>query len=450
MTMNYFVNVVSGPSSGMRRPLTDHAVLLVGRGEDCDLRLSDPSVSRVHVRITLLDNRVYLEDAGSRWGTLVNGIPTDSRELAPGDSVEIGDTQLRLELDSPLVTTIAPIHKRIFEKIARGGRRNGGAGGAPKEKRKGDTPAPETRKRRSPSSDDSSPPARPSVDLESFVGQKFLRFRVESIVARPRSGIVFRATDPKRDNRPVALKIFRPDWLRERQAAQRFLRGMRTTIALENENLVRIYSAGRTRGLCFTAAEFVEGESVSQMIRRIGVAGMLDWRNAWHVACGVAKALEFAHELKILHRNISPSNILVRSSDRCVKLGDLMLAKALDDAGTEKITCSGEVVGDLRYLSPEQLSGEQPVDARADIYSLGATLYAILTGRPPFEGGTPAEVIRRIFFGAPEQPTRFHLAIPSQFEGLVLRMLATRPEDRPESATRLRTELDRIGRACDA
>jgi serine/threonine protein kinase len=163
-------------------------------------------------------------------------------------------------------------------------------------------------------------------------------------------------------------------------------------------------------------------------------------------AVGVAEALEF----KIVHRNISPSNILVRSEDRCVKLGDLMLAKALDETGGERITCSGEVVGDLRYLSLEQLSGEQPIDARADIYGLGATLYAILTGRPPFEGGTAAEVIRRVFTGAPEPPTKFHLAIPSQFEGLVLRMLSTRPEDRPESATRLRRDLDRVGRFCGA
>ena len=183
------------------------------------------------------------------------------------------------------------------------------------------------------------------------------------------------------------------------------------------------------------------------MIRRIGVAGMLDWRNAWHIAMGVSEALEFAHAENIVHRNIGPSNILVRAKDRCVKLGDLMLAKALGETGNERITCSGEVVGDLRYLSPEQLSGEQPIDSRADIYSLGATLYAVLTGRPPFEGGTAAEIIRRVMTGAPEPPTKFHLAVPSQFEGIVLRMLAIRPEDRPENATRLRAEFDRAAKS---
>lgn len=443
--MNYFANIISGPNVGQRRALTNHAILVIGRGDDCDLRLSDPSVSRVHARITLVDGHVYLEDSGSRWGTLVNNRPTDSRELFPGDCVGIGDTQLRLELESPLVTTITPIHKRILNKrilqtLA------GRAGG--RRKRADQTQSPERANGDAPTISRSRPnaPAKPA-DITALVGKKFLRYRVESIIARPRSGIIFHARDPRYD-RPIALKIFRPDFFHDRPGAARFLRAMRTTISLEHQNLVRVFGAGRTRGVCFIASEFVAGESVSEMIRRIGVAGMLDWRNAIHVAKGVAAALEVAHELNILHRNIGPSNILVRKVDRCVKLGDLMLAKALDNSGNERITRSGEVIGDLRYLSPEQLSGEQPLDARADIYSLGAALYAILTGRPPFEGGTAAEIIRRIVTGSPEPPTKVHLAIPSQLEGLVLRMLAKRPEDRPESARALRQELERIAHHC--
>jgi pSer/pThr/pTyr-binding forkhead associated (FHA) protein len=437
--MNYFANIISGPNVGQRRELTNHVVLLVGRGDDCDLRLSDPSVSRIHARITLVDGHVYLEDAGSRWGTLVNNVPTDGRELFPGDCVAIGDTQLRLELESPLVTTIAPIHKRILRTLT--GRPRGRSNGAEATERPqpADPDATVNYPRRERT-------AKP-INVADLVGKKFLRYRVESIVARPHSGTIFRARDP-RYNRPIALKIFRPDFFHDREGAARFLRAMRTTITLEHEHLVRVYGAGRTRGICFIASEFVDGESVSQMIRRIGVAGMLDWRSALHVAQGVAEALEFAHGLNILHRNIGPSNILVRKGDRCAKLGDLMFAKALDDSGNERITRPGEVIGDLRYLSPEQLSGEQPLDARADIYSLGAALYAILTGRPPFEGGTAAEVIRRIVTSSPEPPTKVHLAVPSQLEGLVLRMLAKRPEDRPDSASTLRHELERVASCC--
>src|SRR5580704_161752 len=116
--MNYFANIISGPNAGQRRELTNHAILVIGRGDDCNLRLSDPSVSRIHARITLIDGHIYLEDAGSRWGTLVNNKPAESRELFPGDCVAIGDTQLRLELESSLATTIAPIHKRILRTLA--------------------------------------------------------------------------------------------------------------------------------------------------------------------------------------------------------------------------------------------------------------------------------------------------------------------------------------------
>jgi serine/threonine protein kinase len=439
--MNYFANIISGPNMGQRRALTNHAILVVGRGEDCDLRLSDPSVSRIHARLSLIDGHVYLEDAGSRWGTLVNEVPAESRELFPGDCVAIGDTQLRLELESPLVTTIAPIHKRILRTLV--GRARPSRNGANKTQR------PQQEGEASTISRPGREPANKALDVTALVGKRFLRYRVESIIARPRSGIIYHARDPRYD-RPIALKVFRPDFFQDRLGAARFLRAMRTTISLEQEHLVRVYGAGRTRGVCFIASEFVAGESVSEMIRRIGVAGMLDWRNAIHVAKGVADALEVAHELNILHRNISPGNILVRKADRCVKLGDLMLAKALDNSGNERITRSGEVIGDLRYLSPEQLSGEQPLDPRADIYSLGAALYAILTGRPPFEGGTAAEVIRRIVTGSPEPPTKVHLAVPSQLEGLVLRMLAKRPEDRPESARALRQELERVSRYCGA
>src|SRR5262249_36514134 len=149
-----------------RRELTNHAILVVGRGDDCDLRLSDPSVSRIHARITLIYGRVYLEDAGSRWGTLVNNRPTENGELFPGDCLGFGDTQIRLELESPLVETIAPIHKRILQTLTRRpklGRnvtkdRGRGAADAPTIC----TPAPQSKKK---------------VDIAELVGKKFLHYR---------------------------------------------------------------------------------------------------------------------------------------------------------------------------------------------------------------------------------------------------------------------------------
>jgi serine/threonine protein kinase len=125
------------------------------------------------------------------------------------------------------------------------------------------------------------------------------------------------------------------------------------------------------------------------------------------------------------------------------KLGDLLLAKALDELGSDRITRAGEIVGDLPYVSPEQTAGER-IDHRSDLYSLGATLYALLTGRPPCEGFNTADTVLRIQTQRPDPPTKYHLAVPAIFEGVVMRLLAKRPDDRFADATQLLNELDRV------
>src|SRR5205085_1530959 len=140
---------------------------------------------------------------------------------------------------------------------------------------------------------------------------------------------------------------------------------------------------------------------------------------------------EFAHGQHIIHRNITPSNVLVRGSDQLTKLGDLMLAKALEGGLAEQITRAGELLGDLRYMPPERARGNvKAVDPRSDLYSLGAVLYALLTGRPPFEGPSALDTIQLICRTEPVKPRKYQLAIPDLLEGIVLRMLAKRPEDR--------------------
>src|SRR5205807_7072444 len=144
----------------------------------------------------------------------------------------------------------------------------------------------------------------------------------------------------------------------------------------------------------------------------------LDWRYALRVAIQVARALEFAQGNHIIHRNIRPSNIIVRHADKLAKLGDLMLAKALEGTQVEQITRPGELVGDIAYMSPERTRGAStPVDGRSDIYSLGATIYALLSGRPPFDAGSLAETIQQIRNTDPVTPKKYQLAIPDLLEG---------------------------------
>src|SRR5207244_4084355 len=136
--------------------------------------------------------------------------------------------------------------------------------------------------------------------------------------------------------------------------------------------LITLYGAGKTGPYCWLAMELVEGESVTQVIHRLGTAGALDWRCALWVAVHVARALEYAHGQNIIHRNITPQNILIRSADRLTKLGDLMLAKAQEGGLAQQITRPGEILGDLRFLSPERTLGQATIDHRSDLYGLGA------------------------------------------------------------------------------
>jgi len=129
------------------------------------------------------------------------------------------------------------------------------------------------------------------------------------------------------------------------------------------------------------------------------------------------------------------------------KLGDLMLAKALEGTMVEQITRPGELVGDVAYMSPERTrGGSAVVDGRSDIYSLGATLYALLTGRPPFEGDSLPETILKIRQEDPVKPKKYQLSIPDMFEGTVMKMLAKRPDDRFGTAGELLEELERVAK----
>lgn len=173
---------------------------------------------------------------------------------------------------------------------------------------------------------------------------------------------------------------------------------------------------------------------------------MLDWERVMRAAVGISQALEVAFEHKIVHRNITPSNILIRSKDGVAKLADLMLAKALEGPMAQSITRAGEIIGELAYMSPEQTTGQTDIDCRSDIYNLGATCYRMLTGHTPAEGRNAAETIRKIQNEAPAKPTKYQLSIPPLFEGLILKMIAKNRDDRFENPTLLLKELKRVAK----
>jgi serine/threonine protein kinase len=398
--------VIAGPDKGRSFELQEGQTLLVGRGEKTETRLKDPQVSRVHCQVQVQEGKVLLVDPGSTSGTLVNGKKVKEYDLKPGDVIQIGSTQLQLQLEA------APEAKTVV------------VGGAAVAKAA----------------------AEKAGQLGDLVGQNLAHYRIDSILARGQSGMVFQAHDTRED-RPVALKVLWPEFSKNEEEMQRFVRAMKTMLPLRHPNLVTLYGAGKTGSYCWIAMELVDGESLTQVIQRIGTAGMLDWRNALRVAIHIGRALDFAEQHQVIHRNIKPSNILIQQSDKLTKLGDLMLAKALEGTLAEQVTRPGELVGDVAYMSPERTRGSSgQVDGRSDIYSLGATVYALLTGRPPFDAGSLPETIMKIRQAEPAKPKKYQLSIPDLFEGTVLKMLAKRPDDRFQTAAALVAELERVAK----
>ena len=470
-----FVLHVRLPDNSERQnSLPSGELALLGRGNASTIRLDDPSMSRVHCRLLARGGRVILTDAGSRWGSFVNGQRVDETEVRPGDEIELGETLITLRTEGrPEATTVAPPIKRakqlrraraeepdehfdtatasafdsaivadaVFDSEPPAPVKEPAAAAISEEGLTSDRVATGEKVQKS----------EPSIQFaatfcaETFLNTRFVRYDVQVLVADARMGLVFRALDTEAD-RPVALKLFRPEVLEDQRDRQRFLRGIRTMLPLKHENLVQLYAAGRFEGICYTATEFVNGESAAEMIQRIGVGGMLDAENVLRIALHIARALEFAEEKRIVHRNITPQNILVRSSDKSAKLGDLMFARALDGTSAERITQAGELVGELSWMSPEVAGSGNPIDTRSDLYSLGTVLYALLTGRPPLEGRGPAQTIQMILEEEPAPPTTKQLSIPALFEGVVMQLLEKRPEDRPKSARQLVRDLERVAK----
>jgi serine/threonine protein kinase len=396
--------VVAGPDQGKSFVLQAGPDLMLGRSANAYYQLSDPRASRNHCQVLRDGDQVTVVCNGGSGGTLVNGKPVKKQSLKLGDVLQVGDTQLRLQVgDFPLDVALAH------------------APTAP------------------------SAPAGTPAKLEALSGQALSHYDIGPVIGKGTSSMVFHATDTK-DNRPVALKVLLPEFARDEEDVQRFVRAMKTMLPLRHPNLVALYGAGKTGPYCWVAMEYIAGENMTEVIDRIGVAGMLDWRYAFKVAVHVARALDCAHGKQIIHRNVAPKNILLEAPTRTVKLGDLMLAKALEGSLAQKITKPGELVGDVAYMSPERTRGADDVDGRSDLYGLGATVYALLTGRPPFTGATLVEKITRIRQTEPEKPTKFQMSIPSRFEGVVLKLLAKRPEDRYPAADDLLAELERVGK----
>jgi serine/threonine protein kinase len=386
--------IIAGPNQGQTYPLTEGLKITVGRGDAANIKLMDSAVSRAHCTIEHTPRATLVKDAGSKSGIKVNGKHVTEQAIINGDIIYLGSSQLRFDQDIPA-------------------------------KSKGDDEE-----------------ATNPEELRKLSGTKLAHFDIKEVVAVGNSGLVFRAHDFKED-REVALKVYLPAFAENDEDLQRFIRAVKTMLPMRHPNLVTLYGGGKTGPYCWMAMELVEGESLTETIARIGKKGKIDWKPAMRVVLGLARGLYYIHNEKIIHRSLSPGNILF-SKGGVPKLGSLILAKALSGALAKDVTVGGDFLGDVRYLAPEQVGAGGPVDGRADIYALGTLIYAMLTGKPPFQGKTPLETATWILRREPRELRDADPEIPEALEKIVLKMLAKKPDDRYQSAADVLMDLENI------
>ncbi len=247
-------------------------------------------------------------------------------------------------------------------------------------------------------------------------------------------GSVFKAVHDM-TGREVAIKVLRPDLAKDEHFRRRFLREARASAALNHPNITKVYDAGEQSGIYYIVMEYIEGETVSNIIR---ATRPFNPEYALIVTREAATGLAHAHDKGIIHRDIKPDNIML-NLERVTKITDMGLAKKMeaDDEGTD-ITLTGTVLGTPKYMSPEQVLHPDSIDHRSDIYSLGATLFYLLTGKPPFDGETSGEVIVRVCKETPSIPKD----LPRPVAKLLRALLAKERKKRPRSAGALVEMID--------
>ncbi len=266
--------------------------------------------------------------------------------------------------------------------------------------------------------------------------QKLGKYRLDQMLGQGGMGAVYRSFHPQL-NRPVAIKVMLGSIAADPQAGQRFMREAQVVAALSHPHIVNIFDVDEDDGRPYIVMDFIAGGSLAEQLR----AGALPPDEAIQLLIPLVDALEYAHRQGVVHRDLKPANVLLHPSGGPV-LADFGLARPVQAATEARITATGTVLGTLAYMAPEQFSGG-PVDGRTDIYALGAMLFEMLTGRPPFEGDT-AQLLYGHMQLPPPAPRSLNPNLPDALERLVLRMLAKDPAQRPQSAAEVAAALRSI------
>lgn len=287
----------------------------------------------------------------------------------------------------------------------------------------------------------------PGQYAQSPPGKTIGHYQIVSFLGKGGMGEVYRARDLKLD-RTVALKILPEAMSVDEERMRRFVREAKAASALNHPNVAHIYEIGEADGVSFIAMEYVDGQTLAAKID----GEPLETDEIVEIGAQIADALDEAHGKGITHRDIKPANVMLTPRGQ-VKMLDFGLAKiarpteqsVAGDIITMAKTAPGVVMGAVPYMSPEQALGRE-ADHRSDLFSLGVALYEMATGRMPFPGSNPSEILDRILHSQPEAMARFNYNLPAELEGIVRKCLEKERERRYQSAREVLVDLRNLKR----
>ncbi len=420
--MRVGLRLVRGARANETITLEDNQSVILGRGTEANFRIQDPSISRRHCQISNTPRGLLIADLGSSNGTYVNGqrLAAGWSALAPNDQVILGQNELRVLAPSAPPTGAPPT--------------------APQGYRCGNCARPitpqEIQQNRYRQDTNGRLICAECLKQFDFDPGMVDGYRIEKKLGQGAFGAVFKALALK-DGSVCALKTIRPQLVSSEKDVQRFFRESDTGRQLVHPNITQIFDAGESKGVYFIAMEYIEGREVSKLIEEYG---RLDVGYSMRVVIQIANALQHAFERGIVHRDIKPDNIMVNTQG-VAKLVDFGLAKSFTQAGQSGLTAPGEGMGTLAYMPPEQLDNALNADQRSDIYSLGATLYHMLSGSRPFNEKTTRSFIMKILNSMPAPLRSHNAAVPQQLEDIIVRAMAKKPEDRYQTPKDMEAEL---------
>ena len=262
------------------------------------------------------------------------------------------------------------------------------------------------------------------------------RYRIERELGSGGMATVFLARDLRHD-RPVALKVMRPE-IAAALGADRFLREIAITARLDHPHILTLIDSGEAGGSLFYVVPYVRGESLRQRLDR---EGQLPLDVALEITKKAASALDYAHRQGVIHRDVKPENILLHEGEPMV--ADFGIALAVAQGGADRLTELGVPLGTPAYMSPEQASGERELDARSDVYSLGAVLYEMLAGEPPHTGPTARAIIAKVLTAPPTDVAVVRSGVSAPVSAALARALGKAPADRFATAAEFAAALSR-------